>query len=182
MRCTRSPFSGGFRCCAFCAGPVNADVICLSKMKVAVSTQLNVSAESAWQLVTQSNTLTFVTRGLMGFRPASGSFPKQWNQGETQKMRILLFGFIPAWQHQITFKEISAPKKQLLTHESGGVISVWNHLISVTEKSATGCQYNDIVEVKAGIFTPLIWLYAHAFYRYRQWRWHKLVNLHASGI
>ena len=30
MRCTRSPVSGGFRCCAFCTGPVNADVIRLT--------------------------------------------------------------------------------------------------------------------------------------------------------
>ena len=27
MGCTRSPFSGGLRCCAFCTGPVNPDVI-----------------------------------------------------------------------------------------------------------------------------------------------------------
>ena len=30
MGCTRSPFSGGFRCYAFCAGPVNPDVITLT--------------------------------------------------------------------------------------------------------------------------------------------------------
>ena len=37
MGCTRSPFSGGLRCCAFCTGPVNPDVIRLenrSRMKV----------------------------------------------------------------------------------------------------------------------------------------------------
>ena len=27
MGCTRSPFSGGLQCCAFCTGPVNPDVI-----------------------------------------------------------------------------------------------------------------------------------------------------------
>ena len=27
MHCTRSPFSGGLQCCAFCTGPVNPDVI-----------------------------------------------------------------------------------------------------------------------------------------------------------
>ena len=32
MGCTRSPFSGGFRCCAFCTGPVNPDVITLAHM------------------------------------------------------------------------------------------------------------------------------------------------------
>ena len=31
MRCTRSPFSGVAQCCAFCAGPVNADVITLNQ-------------------------------------------------------------------------------------------------------------------------------------------------------
>ena len=29
MGCTRSPFSGGLQCCAFCTGPVNPDVIWL---------------------------------------------------------------------------------------------------------------------------------------------------------
>ena len=32
MGCTRSPFSGGFRCCAFCTGPVNPDVIQLDRI------------------------------------------------------------------------------------------------------------------------------------------------------
>ena len=32
MGCTRSPFSGGFRCCAFCTGPVNPDVILLRNL------------------------------------------------------------------------------------------------------------------------------------------------------
>ena len=31
MDCTRSPFSGGFRCCALCTGPVNPDVIRLKE-------------------------------------------------------------------------------------------------------------------------------------------------------
>ena len=36
MGCTRSPFSGGLRCCAFCTGPVNPDV-----MRLALMTRLN---------------------------------------------------------------------------------------------------------------------------------------------
>ena len=32
MGCTRSPFSGGLQCCAFCTGPVNPDVIRLRQM------------------------------------------------------------------------------------------------------------------------------------------------------
>lgn len=152
------------------------------RMKVTVSAQLNAPAESVWLLVTQSNTLKFVTKGFMGFRSVSGSFPEYWKDGDTQEMRILLFGFIPGWLHKITFKEISAAKMQLLTHESGGVVTVWNHLISITETTDTGCRYNDIVEINAGIFTPFIWLYAHAFYRYRQLRWKNLVRRYVTTI
>ena len=38
MGCTRSPFSGGLQCCAFCTGPVNPDVIPLKhKMKFSLT-------------------------------------------------------------------------------------------------------------------------------------------------
>ena len=36
MGCTRSPFSGGLQCCAFCTGPVNPDVITLNKSMASI--------------------------------------------------------------------------------------------------------------------------------------------------
>jgi hypothetical protein len=149
-------------------------------MKISISSNIEASAEEAWKLVKQSNTLLYVTRGLVGFKPIKSSLPEEWQQGKTEELRIMLFGLIPAWRHEITFKDISGANKVMLTHESGGVVNTWNHLISIKSADTFGCNYTDDVEIKAGVFTPLIWLYAHVFYRYRQLRWRFLVKKSAK--
>jgi len=149
-------------------------------MKVSISSNIDASAEEAWELAKQSNTLLYVTRGLMGFKSIESSLPDEWQEGKTEKLRIMLFGIIPAWCHQITFKNISNKNKVMLTHESGGVVNTWNHLISIKAADSFNCNYTDEVEIKAGMFTPLIWLYAHIFYRYRQLRWRFLVKKSAK--
>ena len=149
-------------------------------MKVSISSNINVSADEVWKLVKRSSTLLYVTRGLMGFKSLASDLPSEWQQGNTEKLRIMLFGIIPAWSHQISFKEISNSKMTMLTHESGGVVETWNHNISVKPVDKNNCYYTDDVEIKAGIFTPIIWLYAHFFYRYRQLRWRLLVKQRAK--
>jgi hypothetical protein len=149
-------------------------------MKVSITSNIEASSEDAWALVKQSNTLLYVTRGLMGFKSISSSLPNEWQQGKTEQLRIMLFGLIPAWRHQISFKDISDSKMVMLTHESGGVVKTWNHLISIKTADSSSCNYTDDVEIKAGLFTPLIWLYAHVFYRYRQFRWRYLVKKSAK--
>jgi hypothetical protein len=67
---------------------------------------------------------------------------------------------------------------EILTHESGGLISVWNHQMAVESKPDGQSVYSDVVEIRAGVFTPLVWLYANIFYRYRQMRWQLLANRH----
>ena len=145
-------------------------------MKVSISSNIQVSADEAWKLVKKSSTLLYVTRGLMGFRSLTSNLPSEWQQGSTEKLKIMLFGVIPAWSHQIIFEDISESQMAMLTHESGGVVKAWNHNISVRPVGNNSCYYTDDVEIEAGIFTPIIWLYAHIFYRYRQLRWRFLVK------
>jgi hypothetical protein len=149
-------------------------------MKVSITSTIEASAEEAWNLVKQSNTLLYITRGLMGFKPIESELPKEWLEGNTEQLRIMLFGVIPAWRHQISFKKISDKNMDMLTHESGGVVNTWNHLINVKPLDASSCTYTDDVEIKAGLFTPFIWLYAHVFYRYRQLRWRSWVKKSAK--
>jgi len=146
-------------------------------MRVSITSNINVSADEAWVLVKRSSTLLYVTRYLMGFRPIDSSLPIEWQQGNTEKVRIMLFGIIPSWVHQISYKYISDTKMAMLTHESGGIVKTWNHNISIQSVDKNCCNYTDDVEIKAGIFTLLIWLYAHVFYRYRQLRWRFLVKI-----
>lgn len=112
----------------------------------------------------------------MSFRPIASNLPDEWQQGKTEKLRIMLFGFIPLWVHQINFKDISDSKMAMLTHERGAVIKTWNHNISVQPIDSSSCNYTDNVEIKAGVLTVFVCLYAHLFYRYRQLRWRFLVK------
>lgn len=60
--------------------------------------------------------------------------------------------------------------------ESGGLLRTWNHDIVVSSTSEERCMYRDRVEIDAGIFTPIVALYAHWFYLSRQRRWCALVK------
>lgn len=139
-------------------------------MKAIINTELNIPSEDAWFLVKQSKTLIYVCKGLLAFN-GSNSFPEQWREGAIIHTRLLFFGVIPAWQHSLRFESISNELKIILTQEKGGLVQSWNHEIKVEEKSSTSCIYTDTVDIKAGLFTPLVWLFASFLYRYRQRRW-----------
>src|SRR5690625_5227284 len=144
-------------------------------MRARISSEFPASADQVWALVKRSNTLVYVTRGLLGFGGAE-EFPRQWRQGMQIQTRLLFFGVRPGWRHRLTFKEICDTKREQFTEEGGGLVPVWNHLIKVEEHDAGCSRYTDDVEIGAGWLTPLMWLYAHVFYRYRQWRWRSLLR------
>jgi ligand-binding SRPBCC domain-containing protein len=144
-------------------------------LRVKISSVLNAPADKVWALVKRSDTLFFVTRGFLGFSGAD-SFPTEWREGSTETTRLLFFGLVPAWKHSITFQEVDASKRVILTKEGGGLVPVWNHLIQVAPGQSETCIYTDDVEVRAGVLTFLVWLYAHIFYRYRQYRWRTLLR------
>jgi ligand-binding SRPBCC domain-containing protein len=145
------------------------------ELRVKVSTTFNSSADKVWALVRRSDTLLFITRGFLGFSQ-SEKFPTQWQEGSTENTRLLFFGHIPAWKHSITFQEINDSNRVLYTQEGGGLVPVWNHLIQVTPVQNGTCVYIDDVDVKAGLLTILVWLFANVFYRYRQLRWRLLLR------
>jgi len=144
-------------------------------MQATISTTLDANAEAVWSKVKCSATLSYVTKGLLGFK-GFAQFPAVWQEGQTVHTRLLLFGFIPGWKHQLTFERISDLDMELSTCEAGGLNSCWNHDIEVRRLSSEQCHYVDRIDIEAGWATPLVWLYAHLFYRYRQWRWHQLVK------
>lgn len=68
-------------------------------------------------------------------------------------------------------------KREIPSNEQGGPVKVWNHRIKVEPLSERRCLYTGELEVHAGTLTPLIWLFAHPFYRYRQMRWRNLAQV-----
>lgn len=143
-------------------------------MKAVIKSELNIAAIKAWELVQQSNTLIFVCKGLLSFA-GSSEFPQRWREGDTINTRLYFFGIIPGWKHALHFTSISDNSMVIYTEEKGGIVQNWKHEIKFETISESTCLYTDSVDIKAGVFTPLIWLYAHILYRYRQYRWKYLI-------
>ena len=129
----------------------------------------------AWDTVKQPATLQYVTKGLLGFR-AERELPERFDAGETYRVRLLFFGFVPAWWHEIRIVRLDDTHREILTAEQGGAVKEWGHRITVDERGPYKSHYTDEIEIGAGLLTPFVWLYAQLFYRYRQRRWRKLAR------
>ena len=140
-----------------------------------VSTRLPVPPDLAWDTVKRTDTLRYVTRGLLGFRP-EGEIPDRLAEGETYRMRLLFFGVLPAWRHEIQVIRLDDASQEIRTEEHGGPVRDWRHRITVDAEGWGATRYMDEIEIAAGPLTPLVWLYAQVFYRYRQWRWRRLAR------
>jgi hypothetical protein len=140
-----------------------------------INTRLPISAECVWKALLKINTFLFITKGMLGF-DGSEQWPEFFHEGLELETRLLFFHFLPGWKHSLRVVSINSDNLQVKSEESGGLVRTWNHGISVKKLSDNCCNYTDEIEIDAGIFTLLIWIYAQIFYRYRQKRWRRLVK------
>jgi hypothetical protein len=142
-------------------------------MRCFVETHLDAPADFVWSTVKRPATLLYVTRGFLGFSGID-RLPPEWHEGWIFETRFWFFHIIPAlWKHTLSIKQIDENQKIIVSNEQGGFIRTWNHIIRVSPASS-GCDYSDEIEIRAGLLTIFVWLYANVFYRYRQARWRKL--------
>lgn len=139
------------------------------------STRLSASADSVWSAVKTPAAFRTVTRRLLSM-PAIAERESEWREGETVVGWVFLFGFLPFARHHLHVALIDDSTRTLSSREFGGLIRTWNHDIVVTPIDATNCLYRDRIEIRAGIVTPLIVVYARWFYRMRQRRWRALAK------
>ena len=138
-------------------------------MRAVIKTELPASADRVWSLTQRGDTLSYIARGLVSF--GGDGLPESFTEGSAVDVRLWFFGVLPAWRHHLAIRSMDHQQRELLSNEQGGLVRVWNHLIRVEPLKAGRCHYTDDLEIKAGLFTPLVWLFAQLFYRYRQWRW-----------
>ncbi len=139
-------------------------------MRAVISTELPAPADRVWSLTRRGETLNYIARGLVSFG-GPDALPEEFTEGSAVTVRLWFFGIIPAWRHHLAIRSIDNTRRELLSNESGGLVRVWNHLIRVEPIEGQRRRYTDDLKIEAGLFTPLVWLYAHLFYRYRQRRW-----------
>jgi hypothetical protein len=143
---------------------------------VRVSTGLRASADRVWGLLLRKDTLLYITRGMMGYAGTDRWPATLFSPGMTVTTRVRLFGWGPASPHEVRVVRVDESGREVETAEGGGLVRVWNHRMRVEPVSAAECRYTDCVELQAGLITPLVWLFAAAYYRYRQRRWRRLLQ------
>jgi hypothetical protein len=147
-------------------------------MKIRRQTLLPCSAEDAWAAVQTSRLLEEVSDPVVRLRPPRGekSLPRKWANLSTNHMRPLLFGLLPWPIRTMTIERLDSRRRVIQTREFDALVSKWDHLIAIEPVDRRHCRYVDDVEVRAGLLTPLVWLFATLFYRHRQRRWRRVAQ------
>jgi hypothetical protein len=146
-----------------------------------VETNLPTSADRVWRAMQSPVTFLYVCKGLFGV-PALAGRSALLRVGERGTAWGFAFHLIPAYQHTIEVTEVDETNRTIRTHEHGGVLTAWNHTLHVEPIDENTCRYSDTVYIDAGHATRLLAVIGVGIYRYRQWRWHKLVRRHLMPL
>ncbi len=143
-------------------------------MTVTVTTNLPIPAQRACELAQKPALLRHVLWPWLAMRPI-GALPEQIAEGDVIAARLRFLGFVPGWTHTLRVERV-APL-EITSRECGGPVSAWNHRLTFEPTSDQSCRYTDRVEVRAGVLTPGVALFARLIYRYRQARWRALARV-----
>lgn len=142
-----------------------------------ISTTIAADEEKMWDELQKTSSLMHVAAPILIFKSRTGrELPAKWETEKRYQLRIYAFGFVPLGIHDIFVKRIDPDRKEIFTHESGLLAKTWNHFIRIEKINENTLRYSDEIEIKAGVLTVFIWLFAHIFYRHRQRRWKALLT------
>ncbi|MBA3531652.1 MAG: hypothetical protein H0T73_07035 [Ardenticatenales bacterium] len=151
-------------------------------MHLDVSTHLDCSPAAAWREVQSSRLLQHIAFPLVGFEPLDPPhLPVAWEPGR-YRVRLKLGMLLPLGAHDLNLSVTTADstsgqeRYEVRDNGAGGLISRWDHRITIVPDPRGGTLYSDQVEVQAGALTLFAWGFAWLFYHYRQWRWRQLVQ------
>ncbi len=140
-----------------------------------IQSTFNLYIDDAWDLLIKRDTFLFITKGAVGFKNAK-HWPDEFYTGLEISTQLIFFHILPGWKHLLHLVNVDKARYRLISKERGGFIKTWNHDITLEKISEKKCTYIDTIEIKAGRLSPVVWLYAHIFYRYRQYRWKILIR------
>lgn len=150
-------------------------------MKVVVNTVLDAPVERIWAELKTPRLLNYVAAPLIVFDLIDPpTMPAHWSDGRyLVSMRFL--GLIPLGRQWIITstpqpEEHARGVYRIRDYGIGDIAKTWDHLIVIEAQADGRTAYRDEVDVKAGVLTLGVWLFAQWFYRHRQARWRRLVR------
>ncbi len=115
-----------------------------------------------------------ITYPYITFKPLNEGKDFQWEIGKTFVFKTKLLGFIPFGTHRIKIIEFN--DHLVRSNETNTFVKVWNHDIILREVGKNFTEYTDRVEIRAGIITNIVYIWANSFYRHRQDKWIKILK------
>ena len=150
-------------------------------MTVHVQSVFDCPPDKVWAELQKSALHREIIRPLMRFRSLDVPDASEcWTQGSTFHFRIYLLGVIPLGKHTIFIEHMDPVTREIQSREHSALIRRWDHLIRIRPTPDGRSLYSDEVEISAGLLTPLVWAFAHWFYRHRQRRWRRIARRLAS--
>ncbi len=146
-----------------------------------ISTILNTTPDKLWQEIAKPQSLQYVAAPILYFFPRGDTdLNPDWEINREYPLDLFFLKFIPLGAHTIILKKIDPEKNEILSNEKGKLARIWNHTIQFRAINDSQIEYSDTIEIRAGLLTPLIWLFSHFFYRHRQRRWKQLLSSKAK--
>ena len=142
-------------------------------MIVTKSSVFPASRDTVFERLQRLETLQTIAKPYATFEPV-GAAEQIWTVGGTSAYRFRLFGVIPFGTHTIHI--VRFDPEGVSSREGNEHVPVWNHDITMIPLDGNHTKYTDRVEIRAGRKTPFIWLWANAFYAYRQRKWIRLLK------
>lgn len=145
-------------------------------MRIRVETIIPAAPDDVWAVLLTPALLRHVAFPLIIF-DAAEPLPGEWSEGDYQ-VSMRLFGLVPLGRQRIRIRllETESWPRHVRDEGSGSLAKVWRHDIFLRPDGNGATAYHDEVEVRAGLLTPVVWLFAHLFYRWRQHRWRALAQ------
>lgn len=141
-----------------------------------ISTIINTTPEKLREVIITPSSLQYVAAPILYFIPVNGTdLNSKWEVNRAYNLRLYFLKFIPLGFHKIIIKDIDIEKNKIVSTESGFLAKIWNHTIKFDAINSTQIIYTDTIEIKAGLLTIFVWMFAHLFYRHRQRKWKKLL-------
>lgn len=145
-------------------------------MKFKISTFLHCTPAEAYKHALTPRLLMQVAHPMVAFVPLEKNFALDSYPVLKANFKVKLLGFVSIGVHTMRLST-GKNEKGYWIRDNGfsGLCETWDHVMSI-DVCQEGCCYSDNVEIKAGILTLVICLYARLFYGHRQRRWRRLVE------
>lgn len=147
---------------------------------IRIERTLDAPADRVWCAMQYAGTFLYVTHGVIGV-PALAGRTEPFVEGESAGGWLWLFHVLPLSRHHIHLVELDRSTRTMRTEEHGGLLRRWDHTLHVEPLDDRRSRYVDVVVIDAGPLTAVLAPIAVRFFRYRQWRWTRLVRRHLSA-